>query len=106
MCVDRQTLYHFTVTDIRQTMKTKKRPSYIKARCMDIAASEGHWRDPAWPIVETTHKDSLCDFKGVWIYTWIAKPFIVLPLQIFGNNKMKPITWPWFIKASTEIRRI
>ena len=43
----------------------------------------------------------LCEFKSVLIYTWIAKPF-VLPLQIFGNTKMKNKKWPYTIKAERK----
>ena len=45
-----------------------------------IAASEQNWRLPSSPMVRKKHKDFLCKFKSVLIYTRIAKPFI-LPLQ-------------------------
>ena len=47
-----------------------------------IAAYEPYWRLPSSPVVRPKHKDLLCKFKSVLIYTRIAKPFI-LPLQIF-----------------------
>ena len=70
---------------------------YYKSR-MKIAASEGYWRIPSSPIVREKHMVSLCKFKSVWIYTRIAKP-LILPLQIFGNTKMKNKKWPYTIKA-------
>ena len=51
-----------------------------------LAAYEPYWRLPSSPIVEKNMCISLCKFKSVLIYTWIAKPFI-LPLQIFLNTK-------------------
>ena len=53
-----------------------------------LAAYERDWRLPSSPIVRKKTVVSLCKFKSVLIYTWIAKPFI-LPLHIFGNTKMK-----------------
>ena len=41
------------------------------------------------------------EMKSVLIYTWIAKPF-VLPLQMFGNTKMKTKKWPYTIKAERK----
>ena len=63
-----------------------------------IGDSEPYWRLPSSPIVEKKHVVSLCKFKSVLIYTWIAKPF-VLPLQIFGtrdfyNKKMTFVVKP------------
>ena len=51
--------------------------------------------------VEKKHAVSLCKFNSVLIYTWIAKPF-VLPMQIFGNTKMKNKKWPYTIKAERK----
>ena len=55
---------------------------------MKIGDTEATWRLPSPPIAETKHKDFLCKFKSVLIYTWIANP-AVLPLQILGNTKNK-----------------
>ena len=52
-----------------------------------LAASEAYWRLPSSPIVENKTVVSLCKFKSVLIYTWIAKPFI-LPLQIFRTHEL------------------
>ena len=41
------------------------------------------------------------NWESVLISTWIAKPF-VLPLQIFGNTKMKNKKWPYTIKAERK----
>jgi len=51
---------------------------------MNISACEGDWRPPSSPIVEQKHKDFLCKFKSVLIYTQGAK-HLILPLQFFGN---------------------
>ena len=48
-----------------------------------IGDTEQYWRLPSSPIVKK-HVVSLCKFKSVLIYTWIAKPFF-LPLQIFDK---------------------
>ena len=57
---------------------------YYKTR-MKIVPPEGYWGIPSSPIVEK-HVVSLCKFKSVLIYTWIAKPFII-PLRIFALYK-------------------
>ena len=73
----------------------------IQKTAARIAAYEQYWRLPSSPIVERKHAISLCEFKSVLIYTWIAKPFI-LPLQIFGIMKMKNNKWPYTIKAQRK----
>ena len=72
---------------------------YYKSRTK-IGDSEPYWRLPSSPIVKK-HVVSLRKFTSVLIYTWIAKPF-VLPMQIFGNTKMKNKKLPYTIKAKRE----
>ena len=40
-----------------------------------------------------------------WFTQWIAKPF-VLPLQIFGDTKMKSKKWPYTIKAEEKFPQL
>ena len=64
---------------------TKNNTLFQKTRTK-LAAYGGDWRLRSSPIVENKTVVSLCKFKSVLIYTWIAKPFI-LPLQIFRLTK-------------------
>ena len=69
-----------------QTFLNTKNVTFLKKTRTKLAAYEGYWRLRSSPIVENKTVVSLCKFKSVLIYTWIAKPFI-LPLQIFLNTK-------------------
>ena len=75
--MDRQTLC-FTVANFRHTWNkhSKSQNSNENTRYWAILAA------PVVAIRKKKHVVSLCKFKSVLIYTWIAKPFI-LPLQIF-----------------------
>ena len=95
--MDRQTLY-FTVANVRQYVNEEPKMARLYKSQMKISANQGDWRLPSSPIVEQKHKDLLCKFKSVLIYTWSAKP-LILPLQMFGNTKMKTKKWPDSIKA-------
>ena len=75
--MDRQTLY-FTVANVSPC---------VKQYTFSKSSNETHrlWGHLAAPVVansEKKHVVSLCKFKSVLIYTWIAKPFILL-LQMF-----------------------
>ena len=87
------------VLPLRILFITKNNTLFQKTRTK-LAASERHWRLRSSPIVENKTVVSLCKFKSVLIYTWIAKPFI-LPLQIFATITNK-IT---FSQNSNENRR-
>ena len=65
-----------------------------------LAATDQYWRLSSTPIVKK-YVVSLCKFKSVFMYTWIAKPFI-LPLQFFLNTK----NVTFLKKNSNETRRI
>jgi len=70
--------------------------TYIVKSRLTIAASEALWRLPSPPTVGEKYTALFCKFKCGLLYKWIAKPFR-LPLQLFGNTKMK--NKQWIIKA-------